>query len=245
MFSKVKTAHLIGIESIIVEVEIYIGKMGLPAFTVVGLAEGAVKESRDRVKASLKSLDFNIFAKPITINLATADFKKEGTHFDLPIAIGLLMASGYIKQGAEDFLFIAELSLDGHLRNVPGILSMVIEAKNKGIKKVILSEINAKEAAIIEGIDIYGFDKLSDVIGFVNNDFNKKPYDAVSFSNTGEENINSLDLNTNLTNMLHRLYLIDGESGFSMLEYRYKNSPFQKSSNIQEFFSNIIFQTYP
>ena len=184
MFSRTKTAHLIGIQAVIVEVEIFIGSMGLPSFAVVGLAEGAVKESRERVKASLKSLDFNIFAKPITINLAPADFKKEGTHYDLPIAIGLLMASGHIKGNIDDTLFIGELSLDGQLRGVPGILSMVIEAKDKGIKRIILSDMNAVEASVIEDIDIYNFRSLSDVIGFLNQSFDKKPFKRDSLSKT-------------------------------------------------------------
>ncbi|KAA0257781.1 YifB family Mg chelatase-like AAA ATPase [Deferribacter autotrophicus] len=175
MFAKVSTAHLEGIEPVLVEVEVNISNMGLPSFTVVGLAETSIKESRERVKSALKNLGFNIFAKPITINLAPADFKKEGTHYDLPISIGLLAASGFLNAEMDDTFFIGEVSLDGKLRGVKGVLPFTIFAKENGFKKIIVPKENINEAAIIDGIEIYGFDSLDKVLAFLAGEMDERP----------------------------------------------------------------------
>lgn len=175
MFAKVTTAHLEGIEPVLVEVEANISSMGLPSFSVVGLAETSIKESKERVKSALKNFGFNIFAKPIIINLAPADFKKEGTHYDLPIAVVLLLAAGYLKANVDDTFFIGELSLDGKLRGVRGVLPFTIFAKEMGFKRVILPEENINEAGIIDGIDIFGFKSLDEVIGYINGEVKKEP----------------------------------------------------------------------
>lgn len=167
MFSKVFTALVSGIDAEIVEVETDISSLGLPVFNMVGLAETAVKESRDRVKAAMKNININIFSKPITVNLAPADVKKEGTHFDLPIAVGLVSSGGMLENVPSDCLFAGELSLDGRLRGVSGILPIAAGAKRSGFKKMIVPSVNADEAAIIDGIEIYGFNELSDVLDFI------------------------------------------------------------------------------
>jgi len=167
MFSKVYTFHLVGIDAVIVDVEVDIREMGLPSFTVVGLAEGAVKESKERVKSALKNLNFNFFSKPITINLAPADIKKDGSHFDLPIAIGLIAAAGFISKDLSDTVFVGELSLDGELRGVNGVLPMALSALNLGIKNIIVPYDNAQEAAIVNGINVYGFKNISEVVSFL------------------------------------------------------------------------------
>lgn len=174
MFARVYSSHLIGVDAVNVEVEVDISNTGLPSFSVVGLAEGAVRESKERVKSALKNLQFNIFAKPITVNLSPADFKKEGTHFDLPIAIGLIVSSGCISADLNDTQLIGELSLDGMLRSVPGVLSLTLCAKAAGFKKILVPEENAGEAAIVQGIDVYGFRTLSEVIGFVTGQLEKE-----------------------------------------------------------------------
>jgi len=176
MFAKINSAHLIGIEALCVDVEVDIKSMGMPSFTIVGLAEGAVKESKERVKASLKNLGYNIFANAITVNLAPADFKKEGTHFDLPIAVGLLNAFGIFNANLKDTLIIGELSLDAKLRGVNGVLPMVIDAFKAGIKRVILPIENAEEASIVSGLEVFGFEDLSEVIGFLNGNVTKERY---------------------------------------------------------------------
>lgn len=175
MFSRVFTSHVTGIEAANVEVECDISSMGMPSFNVVGLADAAVKESRDRVKSALKNLGFNIFAKPVTINLAPADFKKDGSHFDLPISIGLLKASEHIETVTDDIMFAGELSLDGKLRGVHGILPIAINAKKSGYKRLVVSAENSQEAAVVDGIDVYGFSSLDEVILYLRGDLNPSP----------------------------------------------------------------------
>ena len=181
MFSKVKTAHISGIDGVLIDVEAYIASGGLPAFNIVGLADNAIKESRERIKASLKNLNFNIFNKPITINLAPADFKKEGTHFDLPIAVALLKAAGYIKRNSEAMVVLGELSLDGKIRSVSGVLPMAIEAKNKGIKEIILPSGNIHEASYVDGLSIYGFQGLEELLKFLQGECLIQPVKTKSF----------------------------------------------------------------
>lgn len=177
MFSKVFSAHLLGITGVGVDVEADVSSRGLPSFSVVGLAEGALRESKERVRSSLKNLDYNIFARPITINLAPADFKKEGSHFDLAIALGLLAAAEIInKEQIHDSLFLGELSLDGGLRGVAGVLSMAEYAKTAGFKKIIVPYENKDEAALISGIHVYPFENLGEVIGFLRGEINREPY---------------------------------------------------------------------
>lgn len=168
MFAKVTSSYLEGIDGLIIQVEANAANSGLPSFSVVGLAEGALKESKERVKASLKNLEYNIFACPITINLAPADIKKEGSHFDLPIAIALLASTNNLPiESIENTLFIGELSLDGSLRGVSGVISMVEAAKHANIKNIILPYENAEEASLIDGVNIYGFHLLDDIICFL------------------------------------------------------------------------------
>jgi magnesium chelatase family protein len=167
MFSKVFSAHLSGVTAEIVEVETDIGSMGLPSFNMVGLADASVKESRDRVKSALKNININVFAKPITINLAPADFKKDVTHFDLPVAVGLSLSGGMIEGDVKDTLFAGELSIDGMLRQVNGILPITIAARDAGFKNIILPQDNADEAAIVEGINVFPFKRLDEVLDFI------------------------------------------------------------------------------
>ncbi len=185
MFAEVLSACLEGIDGLIINVESDVAAAGLPSFSVVGLAEGALKESKERVKSSLKNLDYNIFARPITINLAPADIKKEGSHFDLPIAISLLRASENISNDyLKNSLFLGELSLDGRLRSVAGVISMAEAAYSQGIKNIILPNENAREAALIKGLNIYGFDTLQDVISFL-----KKEKEVTPYINNGNDNL--------------------------------------------------------
>jgi magnesium chelatase family protein len=189
MFSRVFSAHVTGIEADVVEVEVDIGSMGLPSFNMVGLADAAVRESRDRVKSALKNINMNVFAKPITINLAPADFKKEGTHFDLPVAVGLAVSGKMLPEVSGDILFAGELSLDGRLRGVSGILPMAAYAAKNGFKKMIVPYENADEAAIVEGIEIFPFKELSEVFSFLRGDSSLTPY-HVDLDTILDRNIN-------------------------------------------------------
>ena len=168
MLSKALSASLMGIDAHAVEVEVDIATRGLPHFSIVGLPDAAVKESRDRVRAALKNIGFNFPLKPITINLAPADLKKEGSAFDLPIAIGILSAEGVIEPGShEGYIFLGELSLDGRVKPVRGALSVGLLARKTGLKLVLPSE-NAPEAAVVEGVTVFGVESLPQAIDLLN-----------------------------------------------------------------------------
>jgi magnesium chelatase family protein len=167
MLSKVHSSSLLGINALPVEVEVDIASRGLPHFSVVGLPDAAVKESRDRVRAALKNIGFNFPLRPITVNLAPADLKKEGSAFDLPIAVGLAASEGAVPLGSVgDIIFTGELSLDGRIKPVRGALSIALLARHLGMRLVVPHE-NALEAAIVEGVEVYGPESLPEVIHFL------------------------------------------------------------------------------
>ena len=161
MIAKVKSAGLEGLNGFVVEVEIDLAN-GLPAFDIVGLPDAAVKEARERVRAAVKNSGFTMLAKRIIINLAPADVKKEGSVYDLPICAAYLSATEQIKIDAlEESMFFGELSLDGAVRPVTGILPMVLTARANGIRRVFVPAINAQEAAVAEGVEVYGVQNLA------------------------------------------------------------------------------------
>jgi magnesium chelatase family protein len=167
MLSKTISATLIGIDAHLVEVEVDITAKGLPHFSTVGLPDAAVKESKDRVRAALKNTGFNFPLKQITINLAPADIKKEGSAFDLPIAIGIIVAEGIITpESVKGYLLSGELSLDGKIKPVKGSLSMAIKAREEKLRGMVLPSQNAEEAAVVHGIPVRGFRTLPDLIEF-------------------------------------------------------------------------------
>lgn len=167
MSIKIFSASFSGIEGILVKVEINISK-GLPTFNIVGLGDTSIKESKDRVRAALVNLGYEMPLGHITINLAPADLKKEGSLFDLPIAIGILIASNQIKVDKyEDYLMVGELSLSGEINKVKGLLPLVIEARNRGIKNLIIPVENVKECSLIKDMNLFPFNHLSQVIDFI------------------------------------------------------------------------------
>ena len=155
MFSRVDSLGLQGIEGYEVTVECYITS-GLPGFDVVGLPDTAVKESRERVRAAIKSCGFKFPVSRITLNLAPAGTKKTGTLYDLPILLGILSASGNVKLPEMRCAFLGELSLEGKLRPVQGVLPMALAARASGIEAVFVPMENAKEASLVEGLSVYG-----------------------------------------------------------------------------------------
>lgn len=168
MLSKILSASVLGIEAYPVEVEVDITSKGLPHFSIVGLPDAAVKESRDRVKAALKNIGFNFPLKQITINLAPADLKKEGSSFDLPIALGVIASEGIINPELfKGLLFSGELSLDGRIKPVRGALSIAIMAKEMGLRGIILPEESTPEAAVVSDVNVYGAKTLPDVIEMI------------------------------------------------------------------------------
>lgn len=168
MIAKIFSAGLMGIDAYLIYVEVDIRMSQLPKWNTVGLPESAVKESKERVIAAVRNSGYDFIFRRVTINLAPADTKKEGTAFDLPIAIGLMEASGTLMSPMlEDSIILGELSLTGELRTVKGVLPMAILAKEMGMKRIIVPKENAQEAAMVSGIEVYGFEFFSDLVEFL------------------------------------------------------------------------------
>jgi magnesium chelatase family protein len=171
MLYKTLSAAVYGIDANIIEVEVDVSgiKCDEDHFHTVGLPDAAVRESRDRVRAALKNCGYDIPLTHITINLAPADIRKEGSGFDLPMALGILGAYGGLnKKELPDSLFVGELSLDGGIRSVRGALPIAIEARGRKISRIVVPELNAKEAAMVSGVLVFPVKSLIDVIHFVN-----------------------------------------------------------------------------
>jgi magnesium chelatase family protein len=168
MLAKVLSSAVLGVDAYVVDVEVDIA-LGLPTFNTVGLPDIAVKESRDRVKAAIKNSGFEFPAKRITVNLAPADIKKEGAAFDLPTAVGILAAQDLVRpHRLGRFVILGELSLDGGVRPVRGALSMAVAAKEAKLEGVIVPVENAAEAAVVEGVAVYGVESLQQTVAVLN-----------------------------------------------------------------------------
>ncbi len=164
MIARILSSAVIGIDAYIVEVEVDISQ-GLPAFSTVGLPEGAVRESKERVKTSIKNSGYQFPSDRITVNLAPADIKKEGSAFDLPMAIGILSATGVIPENPDKkYLIMGELSLDGLIRPVKGILPVAVTAKEMGFDGIFLPSENAMEAAVVKGLNVFPVGTLSQLV---------------------------------------------------------------------------------
>jgi magnesium chelatase family protein len=178
VIAKVLSSAVIGIEAYLIEVEVDIVH-GLPNCTIVGLPETTVRESKERIKAAVKNSGYRFPDDRITINLAPASIKKYGTGYDLPIAIGILAASGILsRKKLQQLLFLGELSLDGRVKPVCGSLSMALAAKNAGYKGIVVPDENKTEAAVVKDIDVYGADNLSQIVEFVRGNIAIAPADS-------------------------------------------------------------------
>ena len=175
MLAKVKTAALLGLDGYIVEVEVDISP-GLPTFTIVGLPDAAVQEARERVRAALRNSGAEFPMRRITVNLAPADVKKEGPSYDLPIAVGILLASGQVEAKADGALFLGELSLDGGLRHTNGILPMVALGRQAGYAVVFVPQVNAEEAALVEGVEVLSATSLTEIVAHLDGAAEIAPY---------------------------------------------------------------------
>ena len=152
-----------------VEVDI---SCGLPCFEIVGLPDTSIKEAKERVKTAIRNTGVEFLSRRIVVNLAPADIRKEGASLDLPIALGILIASGeiennYLNTFLEESIFVGELSLDGSVEKINGVLPICIEAKKLGIKRIILSRKNSKEAAIVDGLEILPVDNLKQLMEYL------------------------------------------------------------------------------
>ncbi len=194
MLARVWSASLLGIDAIQVGVEVDVSG-GLPAIAVVGLPDTAVQESRERVKAALKNAGFAFPVRRIVINLTPADLRKEGPCFDLPISIGILAASEQVDvQLLEDFLFLGEMSLDGSLRAIAGVLPIAATAQKMGLKGLVVPENNAMEASVVEGLEVYGFKHVTGVVDFLASPEKHQPMTPQTTLGLTEETLPKLDL---------------------------------------------------
>ena len=168
MLATAVSGALIGIDGLLVEVEVDVA-LGLPQFTTVGLPEGAVRESKDRVRSAIKNSGYEFPARRITVNLAPADVKKEGAAYDLPIALGILAAEGWLtKEQLQSYAILGELSLDGRVKPVHGALPLAVMAREKGLKGLIVPTENAAEAAVVDELAVFGVSTLSEAFLLLN-----------------------------------------------------------------------------
>ena len=190
MLSKIKTMSLEGLTGYLVEIQSDVSG-GLPNFEIVGLPDVRVKEAKERVRTAIKNSGIEFPSRKIIVNLAPADIRKEGTFFDLPIAIGILIAFGEISKikikNFESTIFLGELSLDGNINRVNGVLPMCIEALELGITRVILPRENAIEASIVKDLEIIPVSTLLEVIQYITGDLELPNYETkgnINFENT-------------------------------------------------------------
>lgn len=177
MLAMARSCAVVGLEGALVEVEVDISH-GLPAFTIVGLPDTAVNEAKERVRSAIKNSGCTFLSKHITVNLAPADLRKEGPSYDLPIAIGILLASGLInpEKQIDDSLFLGELSLDGSVRHTNGILPMVALAREKQVKTVFVPAVDAVEATLVDGVIVYPVKTLAQLVAHLNDECQIEPY---------------------------------------------------------------------
>ena len=203
MLSIIETMALHGLDGYLVEVQVDVSP-GMPNWDVVGLPDVSVKEAKERVKTAIRNSGFEFQSRKIVVNLAPANTKKEGSLFDLPIAVGILMNFGYIKrQFLNKTIFVGELSLDGKINKAKGILPICIEAKKMGIRRIILPRENSKEAAIVNSLEVIGVSTLDELVQYLNGEiiiektktnidelWNKEQEYDVDFSEVkGQENV--------------------------------------------------------
>ena len=187
MFSKILSYTLNGLEGVAVEIETDINK-GMVSYDLVGLPDAAVKESKERVRSAIKNSAFLFPINKITVNLAPADIKKEGSQYDLPIAVSILKASDQLLADTDDIIILGELALDGSLRPVTGLLPILISARDGGYKRFIVPEANANEASYIEGLEVYALSDLKSVISFLKGEESFRPVEHRRYVVSGGKN---------------------------------------------------------
>lgn len=190
MLVKTFGSAVYGIEAITITIEVNISGGAKPFYLIVGLPDNAVRESMQRIEAALQTNNFRMPRQKIIVNMAPADIRKEGSAYDLPIALGILAGSGQVaNENLEKYIIMGELSLDGSLQPIKGALPIAIQARKEGFKGFILPKQNAREAAIVNDLEVYGVESISDVAGFFNGDLQLTP----EVVNTREEFFNSLN----------------------------------------------------
>ena len=193
MFAEIMSLAVEGIGGYKVSVEINISQ-GLPSFDIVGLPDASVKESRERVRAAIKNNGFKFPVSRLTVNLAPADKKKIGTIYDLPVLVGILAASEYIRKPGADCAFVGELSLLGELRPVPGVLPMALACAENGIRKLFVPCENAEEAAFARGVEVYPVKNIAELVSCLNGEKELAPAEFSGFGETAEELLDFADV---------------------------------------------------
>ncbi len=187
MLAKVRSSSVLGLEAYPVEVEVDVAT-GLPGFSIVGLPDTAVQEAKERVRAAIKNANFEVPTRRITVNLAPADVRKEGPSFDLPMAVAVLAATGQVPaQACQGTLFLGELSLDGAVRPVSGVLSAALHAARSGLRRLVVPADNAQEAALVPGVEVYGVSHLLEAARFLCGEIQLAPAVADGFHEPEEE----------------------------------------------------------
>ncbi len=193
MIAKVQSYALSGLEGVCVTVEADISK-GIPSYDMVGLPDTAVKESKERVRSAIKNSALEFPLHKVTVNFAPAYVKKEGSSFDLPVAISLLLAYGELSADVAEYIFLGELALNGDLRPVAGVLPSIISARDKGFKKFVVPKANEKEAGYVEGVEVYAAPNLKAVVNHLSGELLMAATKATSFSAQVQKRENSYDL---------------------------------------------------
>ena len=193
MIAKVQSYALSGLEGVCVTVEADISK-GLPSYEMVGLPDTAVKESKERVRSAIKNSGLEFPAHRITVNFAPAYVKKEGSAFDLPVAVSLLLAYGVLEADVGEYVFLGELALNGDLRPVSGVLPSIISARDKGFKKFIVPKDNEKEAGYIVGVEVYAAANLKEVVDHLSGNAPMEKTRTASFSAAAAKKQSAYDL---------------------------------------------------
>ncbi|MBN4064168.1 YifB family Mg chelatase-like AAA ATPase [Dehalococcoides mccartyi] len=190
MLAKTRTCALVGLDGVVVETEVDIAP-GLPAFHIVGLADTAVQESKERVRAAIRNSGVEFPMRRIAVSLAPADIRKSGPAYDLPIAIGILTATGQVPELDGNSLLLGELGLDGSLRKTQGILPMIAVGKRQGFTRAFVPKVNAGEAALVSGIEVFPVSNLTEMIGFLRSEQEitpiDEPLDLSNFPSTRQE----------------------------------------------------------
>ena len=193
MLACIKSVACVGLESFLVEVEVDVAEKGFPGFNMVGLPDKAVGEARERVRTALTNCGIAFPQKKITVNLAPADLPKEGSAYDLPMALGIMVANGDFEVGIEDMYF-GELSLDGSLRHTKGALLLALFAKAKGVKRIFVPIMSANEAAVVEGIEVMPVRGLKDLVEHIRGVKPIKPLRTISVKNLVETAMVDFDM---------------------------------------------------
>ncbi len=193
MLAKIKSFALVGLEGVLIDVEVDVNN-GLPGFEIVGLPDTAIKESKERVRSAIKNSGRRIPTKKVTVNLAPADVKKEGSYLDLAISIGMLISSGQLTAETGDTIILGELSLDGSVRSINGVLPTIISALKLGYNTFIVPKANEKEASYVKGATVYAVESLKEVVDHLSELKKLEPIEHVEFVARPNENIYDSDM---------------------------------------------------